>query len=257
MHFRKLLLASLATCLAIFSLTTSANASGYVTIGSRTANDGGTSLAVGTTAFTAHLETNRSYACSAHMAEIGNNLDISSVIDPSAGSVIFSEIGNVTPVMLADSSNDPDNRVSITPSGSGTQVSGAYIISVLNGGSSASVGRLDCMETTLYGGYNTNVNDFNFLEISNLTNTTITGTITAVNFDGTTVINRQAFSVSANNRADVDLHTPAGLNRFGVIRVTHNGPFGALQASVSQYSGTALSLQLSTTVPLRPRDQNL
>lgn len=110
----------------------------------------------------------------------------------------------------------------------------------------------NCVETSLYGGYNTNANPYNFLEISNTTDSTISGKIYAVNFDGSVVINNQAFSVGAGLRFDVDLHTPAGANKYGTLRVTHDGPFGALQAGVSQYTST---LEQRAHIPLKVRDQ--
>jgi hypothetical protein len=112
-----------------------------------------------------------------------------------------------------------------------------------------------CNETSLFGGYNTNANPFNFLEISNTTNSTITGKIYATNFDGTVVVNGTAFSVAAGRRTDVDLHTPAGANKYGLLKIIHDGPLGALQANVSFYSGTPADLTLRGTVPVIPRDK--
>lgn len=111
---------------------------------------------------------------------------------------------------------------------------------------------VNCVETTLYGGYNTNANPFNFLEIINTTNRTISGKVYAVNYDGTVVIDNQAFSLDAGLRFDIDLHTPAGANKYGSLKVTHDGPLGALQAGVSQYTS---SLEQRAHVPLRVREQ--
>ncbi len=109
-----------------------------------------------------------------------------------------------------------------------------------------------CTETTLYGGFNTSVTDFNFLEINNTLNAessgtqSVTGTITAINVvpsTDTTVIDEQEFSVSAGSRTDVDIHAAAGTGAFGPVRVCHDGPPGAIKAVMSQYN-------ITTTTPL-------
>ncbi len=111
-----------------------------------------------------------------------------------------------------------------------------------------------CNETSLFGGYNTNANPFNFLEISNLTNESITGKIFATNFDGTVVINGNSFTVPAGLRIDVDVHTAAGANKFGILKIIHDGPLGGIQANTSFYSGTPAALTLRGTVPAQPRN---
>lgn len=103
---------------------------------------------------------------------------------------------------------------------------------------------MQCTETTLYGGFNTSVTDFNFLEITNTTDAEITGTITAVNVvpnPDVVVINGDTFTVTANSRTDVDIHTRAGAGAFGPIKVAHRGGPGALKAVLSQYNITSLS----------------
>ena len=52
-----------------------------------------------------------------------------------------------------------------------------------------------CVDTTLYGEYNTFVNPYNFLELTNNTNSTVTGTISANNYDGSIVINAMPFTI--------------------------------------------------------------
>ena len=211
------------------------------------------------TSFSTNLEADRSYACTLTGESNQSNVDIRAISGPGSVSVPLVLIGNVSPAVTGDIGDTNNNRVSISPNGT-TQVTGNYSISIANattsGGTSASTkARFDCLETTLYGGYNTNVNDFNFLEITNTTNATIIGAITATNSDGTVVINKQAFGVLPNRRVDVDLHTPAGRNKFGLIQVTHSGPYGALQAYVSQYDGTISNFVQTASIPLRPRDK--
>lgn len=212
------------------------------------------------TSIVTSLEPNRSYACTILGDRKTVDLDITGLTDPSLNQVLLKPIGDVTPAVTGDSGDTNNNRISIIPSGTGTQVAGGYTLEVANntassGTSVSAKARVDCVETTLYGGYNTNVNDFNFLEITNTTNSTISGSITATNSDGTVVINKQPFSVQSNRRADVDIHTPAGANKFGLIQIVHNGPYGALQAYVSQYDGNISNFVLTASIPLRPRDK--
>jgi len=114
---------------------------------------------------------------------------------------------------------------------------------------------MQCNDTSLFGGYNTNANPFNFLEISNLTNESISGKIYATNFDGTVVLNGTDFTVDAGRRTDVDLHTAAGANKYGLLKIIHDGPLGALQGNVSFYSGTPAALTLRGSVPVKARDK--
>lgn len=130
------------------------------------------------------------------------------------------------------------------------------VVLITTGTISTSPSPLDaqCNETSLFGGYNTNANPFNFLEISNLSNESISGKIYATNFDGTVVIDGNSFTVPAGLRVDVDLHTAAGANKFGILKIIHDGPLGGLQANTSYYSGTPAALTLRGTVPAKPRD---
>ena len=208
-------------------------------------------------AFQINLEAKKSYACTVVAENDFSNLDFQSVRDPGSNLVFVGIIGSVTPAV-----KDSLDRISIFPSGAGTQTSGEYIIGIDNQSTALFTGtpvtakaRIDCDETTLYGGYNTNVNDFNFLEILNITNTTLNAAITATNSDGTVVIAQQVVTVQPNRRADIDLHTPAGANKFGLLEVIHNGPKGGLQASVSQYDGTVSNFVLTSSLPLKTRDK--
>lgn len=231
---------------------------GSFTIGADSANPPDATTAEAT--FLTTLEPGRSYACTVLGNDFLSTLDIISVVDPSANAVSFSSIGSVTPAVL--DGTPANNRISVKPSGTGTQTAGVYQVGVNNStvalfGSppptQAVPARFDCVETTLYGGFNTNVNDFNFLELINITNTAISGNITATNTDGTVVINNQAFTVQPNRRSDIDIHTPAGPLKYGLIKVTHNAPLGGLQALVSQYDGNISNFVLTASIPMNTR----
>lgn len=110
---------------------------------------------------------------------------------------------------------------------------------------------VQCYETTLYGGFNTSVTNFNFLELINtLTKLetsdpkTVSGKITAINTvpnPDVTVINNVSFSVQPGSRLDVDIHQAAGIGAFGPVKVAHDAAPGALKGIVSQYNITSTS----------------
>ena len=158
--------------------------------------------------------------------------------------------GTIVPQIGGETGGNDDNRLTFTPTSTDR-----FVLTVANAKVGGEQVRVRCLATTLFGGYNTNVNDFNFLELTNIGNQTLNGTITATNFDGTVVINAQSFSVAAQRRADVDLHTPVGVDKFGVVRVTHDGPLGTLKGNVSQYKGIVSDFTLTDAAPLEPFDQ--
>lgn len=108
-------------------------------------------------------------------------------------------------------------------------------------GTSASSTMVLLLDSTLSGGFNTSVTDFNFLELTNsLTKSsrdagTITGRITAKNVLTDTIVLSQSFSVNAGDRIDISLHDAVGPDTFGIVTVTHDGPSGSLKGFVSQY----------------------
>jgi len=99
--------------------------------------------------------------------------------------------------------------------------------------------RVRCSETTLFGGFNTAVTDFNFIEITNtLAVTDQNGDISVriianANIAGTEVLNTTV-SIAAGERRDIDVHSVAGSD-FGPVTITHNGPPGSIRAVNAQY----------------------
>ena len=266
------ILRPLLPAFALLLCAGSAFANGVVVPGGPSVQDGSTNIPAdgvnppnSTTAelfVSVKLEPNRSYACTLIAMDDGANLDFHSVTDPGSQLVSVAIIGDVTPAIQGDGGDTANNRIAIIPSGTGTQTAGTYQIGVANQSTQlfsttpvAVNGRVDCNETTLYGGYNTSISEFNFLEVLNTTNSTITGAITATNADGTVIINQQVFTVQANRRADFDLHTAAGPGKFGLVQVVHTGPYGALQAYVSQYEGPISNFALTASLALKPREK--
>ncbi len=108
-------------------------------------------------------------------------------------------------------------------------------------GASASTTLVQLLDSTLIGGFNTSVTDFNFLELTNtLTKNTrdagtISGRISAKNVLTDTIVLSQSFTVNAGDRIDISLHDAVGPDTFGIVTVTHDGPAGSLKGFVSQY----------------------
>lgn len=225
-----------------------------LSIGHDASTDSGGQVTVQTgDRFLIDFSASRSYACDAIPTASTTDFDWSATVTGqgvTAESITARLAGAIVPQTGGESGGNADNRLTLTPT-----TTDRFALTVANTAVGGETIRVRCYATTLFGGYNTNVNDFNFLELTNIGNQTISGTITAINFDGTTVINAQAFSVPAQRRVDVDLHTPAGADKFGLVRVTTDGPFGTLLGNVSQYSGTVTSFSLQTSDALVPFDQ--
>lgn len=104
-----------------------------------------------------------------------------------------------------------------------------------------------CYETTLFGGFNTFVTDFNFLELTNTTNSDITVDVVAFNSvtGSQTPIVSQNLTLKANSRKDLDIHSAAGSGAYGPVLVMHNGTPGSVIAILNQYKITATSPTLT------------
>jgi len=161
--------------------------------------------------FRTYLEANRSYACTVYDEMPSNNNYRFIAVKNSAGaSLPFISRAEVSPVnsapssSLADATVVADSRISVTP-----QASGFYTFSIGTSFPDGSIGynsrdpsnateyRVSCVETSLFGGYNTTINAFNFLELTNSTNASITVTVTVVDHAGTTVVGGAALSIPA------------------------------------------------------------
>lgn len=193
------------------------------------------------------MEAGRSYCCSV----LSSYRELDPAYQGRFGDTRLDSKGSVSDLNSKDRSAsspplpDANSRICFTtPSDKPTPV---VSLEVLFGpdNKGAAVGvDVRCDETTLYGGFNTSVTDYNFLEISSTQNTTsddteaISGTITAKNVvTNTTVLDNKSFSVSPEARVDVDIHQPAGQG-FGTVRICHDGPPGGISATLVQYNVT-------------------
>jgi hypothetical protein len=111
--------------------------------------------------------------------------------------------------------------------------------------------RLFCIDTTLICSFNTFINDFNFLEVTNTGLVPATVSYRATDFNGveTTAVG----GIAPGKRADFDVHTNVGPQKFGTI-VVH--PLIAaiaqqrIRARLSQYTGSDLSFtEICTSLP--------
>lgn len=231
-----------------FTQPSTASATGYITPGSEWITADPAAKITTNEMVGVYFEKDRSYSCTVHGYQAGFD---NAIVSPDSSIITATEAGKKTPHVAAIDA-PADDRLILT-----AKQSGVHIISLSTSKAGGENVRAQCLETTLYGGYNTNVNDFNFLELNNTTNSGIKGKITATNADGTVVINKKSFSVPAGRRVDVDLHSAVGNNKFGMLVITHNGTFGALQGYVSQYRGTVSDFQLTVALPLKHREQQL
>jgi hypothetical protein len=123
-----------------------------------------------------------------------------------------------------------------------------------NGLSAGNNIQLSCKQTTQVGGFNTYINEFNFLEVTPTGaagDQNITVWVKALNSSGGQVINT-SFTVLTGQRFDLDIHTAAGSSTYGTIFLSHDGSPGSIVAHVSQYKVTSQSpLQFE----LRTRDR--
>ena len=108
-----------------------------------------------------------------------------------------------------------------------------------------------CIDTTLTGSFNTFVNDYNYLELTNQTPNTINIKWYARSYDGSTV--KDDLELPAGARVDIDLHSPVGPNKFGQVKVLSDSVYGGLVAAISQYKVTSEGPRLETSERLHGR----
>ena len=105
---------------------------------------------------------------------------------------------------------------------------------------------LECFDTSLTCSFNTAVNTFNFLEITNLNSSTAVISYTATNFNGESV-SRSGF-VPAGRRGDFDIHSIVGESQFGTL---------VIKPLIFVNTRASFSLGSSTRARLSQYDSNL
>ena len=109
------------------------------------------------------LDANRSYECSADSSFSTSEPSLTlfapggGLADPTANQIVAR--GNTAPI-IGISNLALGTRLSFTPA-----TSGLHRLSIINDLFVPNPVKIRCMETTLYGGFNTNANPYNFLEL--------------------------------------------------------------------------------------------
>ena len=206
--------------------------------------------------FLVDFGASRSYYCEGIPIDPLSDFDFSSSVErlDGSGSVVETlagrEIGSVPVPVTGDAGDSGDNRISLVPT-----TAARYRFTVQSTKVGGEVVKVRCFATTLFAPYNTTVNDFNFLEMTNTGNATCNAQVSIVDQAGTTIVTNSAVAVPAQRRVDFDVHSAVGANKFGFVRVTHDCPLGTLGGFVSQYAGTVSNFSLSVSLPLTPFDQ--
>lgn len=243
----------LAGAWLILISTTIAHAAGGLPIvaGSEYSKPGGVITVTAAVTFAMNMDAGRSYACTVVGQNIDTNTGFSAEVTDPEGKVSAGALrGTVTPSVSGSmDQNLVNNRVVYT-----AQLNGQHLIQLTDFKAGGESVRVECVETTLYGVYNTNINNFNFMELTNTTNDPISGSWTAVNWDGQSFTGD--FTVLPNRRADVNLHQVVGAGKFGQVMLTHDGPRGALIGYISQYIGSVTDFRLAVSNRMAERDQS-
>lgn len=209
------------------------------------------------TAFFSRVTDNKSYCCEIwHHGEsnIAPRFDSLSVSDGSLDFLL--DRAKISPNLGAG--NTPEAARKCFVYSSAATVKNAFItLGVAANVSPIVNANVRCTETTLYGGFNTVVTDFNFIEISNTLGDTdqnedVRLRITATGTSGATVLDR-IITIEAGKRIDVDVHSAAPQD-FGPVVITHNGPPGSLRATNAQYrivTESPLDFEPVLSVPFR------
>ena len=200
------------------------------------------------------VKADHSYECTVYSTGQASSLYFTALTDADGTAQTYTECGDVAPAVTVPTGNEQQGKARIC------FIAGASgnFFAAVNAAEAGETANFYCAETTLYGGFNTNVADFNFLELRNTTESNITVSITAINYTGTVVIDGSTTTIPANNRFDVNIHAAAGAGVYGLIIVTHNGPKGAIQGEIAEYvltSVTPLDFSKVGSTPLKPREE--
>lgn len=214
------------------------------------------------------VEDNRSYCCQIS-AENHDSVPIH-FLEPTVSSGAIQDViarGDTAPWVRDNSfANSNETRYCLRFSEMNTgafqengRARGLFEVQISSGAPTNVI--VKCDETTLFGGFNTSVTDFNFIEITNTLANTDTAQPVTVNIRATGTIAGaelldQTRTITAGQRIDVNLHDVVGTD-FGPVVITHNGPKGSIRAVNVQYrivSTTPLDFEPVLSVPFKTRD---
>ena len=190
-----------------------------------------------------------SYECTIYGPADASTVRFTSVSDAIDSAVSYKNCGLISPGVNASGNVFERSRTRVCFSVASPGGTYSLGLSVDTASESA---RFHCRETTLYGGYNTNVADFNFLELTNTSDGDLTVTVTAKTSEGATVFADRLFTIPAGRRTDINIHEATGAAVYGPLIIKHNGPFGALRGDLSEYEITSTSPFNSTKTAVTP-----
>jgi hypothetical protein len=169
-------------------------------------------------------KANRSYLCGLEIGSDVNSSLVTNIISPSGanitGSLPVSETeairyGSFFGIDVRGDTNFRNNLVFFTAPNGSTET-GKYTLTVSISSGTPSSYNLRCIETSVTCGFNTFVNDFNFLEVTSVGYVSGVADVTTVDFDGVKNTTSSA-NFAANSRVDIDIHSLAGPSKFGTI----------------------------------------
>ncbi len=207
--------------------------------------------------------SDRCYCCSILAQDTSLLPRLSTVTGPSAETLRTKDRGATEPTLETDEKvGNPSQRVCFTAEESGLHRS---VITFQSGATSAPLVEVRCDETTLYGGFNTSIADYNFLEVSNLQTqqsgvvggsdgTNISITLQDIVNNSTPVDNVPSVVLS-DRRFDFDIHSLVGPGVYGTVRLCHDSAPGNIKARVSQYQVKSTGVELVGSSELKRRSE--
>jgi hypothetical protein len=220
----------------------------------------GISITGGTDTFNVWASNDKSYCC-----EVWSNLSDSSgtrfdtITSSDAAGFTSAERGYATPIMTRSATSGEKSRQCYTQtSATDGRALISFTMKVSSGSGTGTVtdGNIRCLETTLYGGFNTIVTDYNFIEVTSTMTSNVKddGEVNVVvkgyGTSGSQVFS-SSFALGAGKRNDVNVHLSAPSD-FGPVVITHDGPPGAIRAVNAQYRiTTGTDFEPALVVPFR------
>ena len=114
-----------------------------------------------------------------------------------------------------------------------------------------------CPSAYLYCKFNTNVADWNWMELSNLGSERVLGNYQYFNNSGSPIANSTSFQLNSLQRHDVDVHGAVGPGKVGQVIVGVYGDSDNLAASVSFYELEGGSAHQTTSIVCERRARTI
>lgn len=208
-------------------------ASVLVTPGRADADDA--DISSGDTVITA-LEADRSYECTLRQRRITSSSEFATFslegTNPDGDSISYIPSGNITPVVASPVGvSSLRSRISILPA-----ISGIYTLGI--NAPVASIATVRCVETSLFGGFNTFYAGVPIVELSNTSDHILDSYITVSDFTGTVFVDKKQVTIRPGLRVDT-VFSSIPANTIGNVTVIHNGPAGSIVGWLAEYDFNA------------------